>query len=151
MKKLIDTILTGKRRRFLRSRPIYETTSRVTEMELLQIAQKLDCKMALGLSKWLLSAGYGNLEQSLSFHRDWFCLLDNGPLQGNVAFAHDDMNNIYAYDPRDSAIYFVNINGDYARLADDFTAFMQELVRRDYNLAEWRNSLTLQHHEAAAA
>lgn len=151
MKELIDTILTGKRKRFLRSKPIYETSSRATEMELFQIAQKLNCKMALGLSKWLLTAGYGDIEQTLSFRRDWFCLLSNGPLKGYVVFAHDDQNNIYAYEPEDGAIYFVNLNGDYARLADDFCAFLQKLVERDYNLAAWRDSLTLRRAEAAGS
>lgn len=151
MKELIDIILTGKRRRFLRSKPIYETTSRVSEMELFQIAQKLDCKMALGLSKWLLTAGYGKIEQSLSFHRDWFCLLDNAPLKGYVAFAQDDLNNIYAYDPDSGAIYFINVNGHYARLSDDFSLFLKELVERDYNLAAWRDSLELQRPEPTDA
>ena len=149
MKELIDTILTGKRRRFLRSKPIYETTARVSEMELLQIAQKLDCKMALGLSKWLLTAGYGDIEKSLSFRRDCFCLLGDGPLKGNVVFAHDELNNNYAYDPTHGTIYFVDISGGYARLADDFISFLAELVQRDYNLTAWRDGLQLQRHNAA--
>ena len=147
---LIETILTGKRRRFLAKHPIYHTSSRATEMELFQIAQNLNCKLTPSLSKWLLTAGYGDIERSLSFRKDWFCLLSDGPLQSVVAFAHDDQDNIYAYDPEDGAIYFVSSSDKgYARLADDFCGFLQELIKRNYDLATWRNSLELQHHGAA--
>ena len=145
MKKLIDTILADKRRRFLIKKPIYQTSSRVSEMDLFRIAKKLDCKLSVGLSKWLLSAGYGDIENTLSFREDWFCLLENGPLQGKVAFAQDDKENTYAYDPKDGAIYFVSQNG-FARMADNFREFLQELIKRNYNLAAWRDSLQLQHH-----
>ena len=40
MKKLIDTILADKRRRFLIKKPIYQTSSRVSEMDLFRIAKK---------------------------------------------------------------------------------------------------------------
>jgi len=149
MKKLIDTILADKRKRFLVKKPIYQTSSRVNEMDLFRIAKKLDCKLSVGLSKWLLTAGYGDIEQSLSFREDWFCLLENGPLKGKVAFAQDDKGNTYAYDPKDGAIYFVGQDG-YARMADDFNEFLQELVNRRYNLAEWRDSLELAHYSASA-
>lgn len=148
MKKLIDTILADKRKRFLVKKPIYQTSSRVNEMDLFRIAKKLDCKLSVGLSKWLLTAGYGDIEQSLSFREDWFCLLENGPLKGKVAFAQDDKENTYAYDPKDGAIYFVGQDG-YARMADDFNEFLQELVNRRYNLAEWRDSLDLQHYSVS--
>ena len=145
MKKLIDTVLTDKRKRFLIKKPIYQTSSRVNEMDLFRIAKKLDCKLSVGLSKWLLTAGYGDIEQSLSFREDWFCLLENGPLQGKVAFAQDNKENTYAYDPKDGAIYFVG-QGGYARMTDDFNQFLEELVKRKYDLAGWRDSLQLQHY-----
>ena len=145
MKKLIDTILADKRKRFLIKKPIYQTSSRVNEMDLFRIAKKLDCKLSVGLSKWLLTAGYGDIEQSLSFREDWFCLLENGPLQGKVAFAQDNKENTYAYDPKDGAIYFVG-QGGYARMTDDFNQFLEELVKRKYDLAGWRDSLQLQHY-----
>ncbi|MBI1175114.1 MAG: hypothetical protein GC139_07585 [Sideroxydans sp.] len=148
MKKLIDTILSGKRKRFLRSRPIYQTSARVSEMDLLMIARKMECKLPLGLSKWLLAAGYGDIENSLSFRKDWFCLIGHGPLNGNLAFAQDELSNIYAYDPKDGVIYFISSdNRSYARMTDDFCSFLQELVQRDYNLAAWRDSLALQHYD----
>jgi hypothetical protein len=152
MKKLIDTILAGKRKRFLRRQAIYQTSARVSEMDLFRVARRLDCKLTVDLSKWLLSAGYGIIENSLSFREDWFCLLDDGPLKGDVAFARDNQDNIYAYDPGDGAIYFIGSNNNgYARLADDFCSFLRELVKRNYDLAAWRDSLTLQHFGAAGS
>ena len=145
MKKLIDTILADKRKRFLIKKPVYQTSSRVSEMDLFRIAKKLDCKLSVGLSKWLLSAGYGDIENSLSFREEWFCLLEDGPLKGKVVFAQDDKANTYAYDPKDGAIYFISKDG-FARLANSFTEFLNELVKRNYNLAAWRDSLQLQHH-----
>lgn len=149
MKEIIDTILFGKRKRFLRSQPIYQTSARVSEMDLFRVARKLDCRLTIGLSKWLLSAGYGDIENTLSFREDWFCLIGHGPLSGDVAFAHDNLDNLYAYDPKDGVIYFISSNDSgYARIADDFCSFLQGLVQRDYNLAAWRDSLTLQHFGA---
>lgn len=152
MKKTIDTILAAKRKRFLRSQPIYQTTSRVTEMDLFQIARTLDAKLNVGLSKWLLTAGYGDIEDSLSFRKDMFCLIGQGPLSGHVAFARDKQDNIYAYSPKDGTIYFIaSDNRGYARMADDFIAFLQELALRDYNLAAWRDGLKLEHHDSTPA
>jgi hypothetical protein len=145
MKKTIDTILSAKRKRLLRSQPIYQTSRRASEMDLFRVARKLDCKLTVDLSKWLLTAGYGDIEHSLSFREDWFCLIDQGPLGGNVAFAHDNLDNLYAYDPRNGSIYFISHDGaGYARLAASFCEFLQELVKRDYDLAAWRNSLALE-------
>lgn len=144
MKKTIDTVLSAKRKRFLSRKPIYQTSARASEMGLFRIARQLDCKLTLGLSKWLLEAGYGDIENSLSFREDWFCLVSHPPLPSLVAFAHDDADNIYAYDPKDDTIYFIAAdNGGYARLSDDFQKFLEELIRRDYKVAEWRDSLQL--------
>lgn len=152
MKKTIDTILSAKRKRFLRSQPIYQTTARVSEMDLFRVARNLNCKLTVGLSKWLLSAGYGDIENSLSFREDWFCLINHPPLPNLVAFAHDNLDNLYAYNPKDGSIYFVGNNeAGYARLADDFIAFLQELAQRDYDLAGWREGLTLERYEPAQA
>ena len=152
MKKTIDTVLTAKRKRFLRRKPIYQTSARASEMGLFRVARQLDCKLTLGLSKWLLEAGDGDIESSLSFREDWFCLLSHPPLSGLVVFAHDNLDNLYAYDPEDDTIYFIAAgNSGYARLADDFCAFLNELIRRDYNLAAWRDSLTLEKFDAPDA
>lgn len=152
MKKTIDTVLTAKRKRLLRRKPIYRTSARASEMGLFRVAKQLDCKLTLGLSKWLLEAGYGDIEDSLSFREDWFCLISHPPLPSLVVFAHDNADNLYAYDPKDDAIYFIAAdNGGYAHLADDFCAFLQELIRRDYNLAAWRGSLTLEKFDAPDA
>lgn len=150
MKKTIDTVLSAKRKRFLRNQPIYQTSARASEMGLYKVAKKLQCKLTLGLSKWLLEAGYGDIENNLSFREDWFCLLNRSPLPSLVAFAHDDQDNLYAYDPKKDTIYFIAAdNSGYARLADDFCTFLNELIKRDYDLPTWRDSFTLEKFDTA--
>lgn len=151
MKKTIDTVLSAKRKRFLSRKPIYQTSARASEMGLFKVAQQLECKLTLGLSKWLLEAGYGDIDGNLSFREDWFCLVSHPPLSSLVAFAHDNLDNIYAYDPKDDVIYFIAAdNSGYARLADDFCSFLNEMIKRDYDLLSWRDSLTLEKFDTTA-
>lgn len=143
MDKIAKTILSAKRRKFLRSRPVFVRSAPVSEAELFHIARKLNFKFALGLSKWLLLAGYGDIDETLGFRKELFSVIDEEPLDGHVAFAQDTAGNRYAFNPKDGSIYFIR-HPDQAvvRISDDFTSFLQELIQRDYLLKEWLDSLT---------
>ena len=141
MDKIAKTILSAKRRRFLSSRPVFERSAPVSEAELFRLAKGLNFKFALGLSKWLLLAGYGDIDQNLSFREEWFSVI-NG--DGHVAFAQDIAGNRYAFNPKDGSIYYICSPEMVAvQVSDDFSSFLQELIRRDYQLQEWMGSISI--------
>jgi len=142
MDEIAKIILSAKRRRFLRSRPVFERFAPVSEEELFRLATELNFKFALGLSKWLLLAGYGDIDETLSFRKDCFSVIDDEPLNGHVSFAKDTFGNRYAFNPKDGSIYYIGPPAQaVARISDNFSSFLQELIRRDYQLKEWVGSI----------
>ncbi len=149
MQNTIKTILGAKRKSFLSSKPIFHFFAPATEMDLFMTARRLDRKLVLGLCQWLRAAGYGDINGMLIFRAEDFSAVSHGALTGYVTFAHDEAGNTYAFKPGDGAIFFISAQGgDYARLADDFRLFLHELIQRDYNLAAWRETLTLTHDDS---
>jgi len=144
MQNTIKTVLSAKRKSFLSSKPIFHYLAPATEMDLFMTARRLDCKLTVGLCQWLRAAGYGEINDTLIFRPEYFAIITHGALSGYVTFAHDDAGNAYAFKPKEGAIYFISVHEcAYARMSDDFLHFMQELIRREYNLAAWRESLTM--------
>jgi len=144
MNEIAKIILSAKRRRFLSSRPVFVRYTPVSESELFRIATGLNFKFALGLSKWLLLAGFGDIDETLSFREEWFSVIGEGRLAGYVLFARDIVGNQYAFNPEDGGIYYVHQpEHAFARISDDFPSFLKELIRRDYKLAEWMNTISI--------
>ena len=69
MDEIIKAILSAKRRRLLRSQPIFECSAPVSEAELFHLATGLNFKFVLGLSKWLRAAGTAILTMLCVFAR----------------------------------------------------------------------------------
>ena len=142
MQDIIKIILAAKRKHFLHSKPIFHFSAPAAEMDLFMIARKLDCKLSVGLCQWLRAAGYGDINETLTFRNDYFASITEGALAGCVTFARDELGNLYAFSQNDEGIYYIDQHGDvYARMSGNFMSFLQELIRRDYNLAQWRDSL----------
>lgn len=151
MQNTIKTILAARRKHFLHSKPIFNFFAPAAEMELFLTARKLNCKLAVNLSRWLRAAGYGDIGETLSFRHDYFAVVTDGALAGCVTFARDELGNSYAFSQENGAIYYIDRHGDsYAPMADNFASFLEELIRRDYNLAQWRDGLTAKRELAAA-
>ena len=146
MDEIAKTILSAKRRRFLSSRPVFKRHAPVSEAELFHLATELNFKFALGLSKWLRMAGYGDIDETLSFREEWFSVINGGALDGLVSFAQDIAGNRYAFNPKNGSIYYIrHPEQAVARISDDFPAFLLELIRRDYRLQEWMGSISSTH------
>lgn len=144
MQNTIKIILSAKRRSFLSSKPIFHHFAPATEMDLFMTARRLDCKLMVGLCQWLRAAGYGDINESLIFRPEYFSAITHGALAGCVTFAHDEVGNAYAFKPNEGSIYFVShYENAYAPMADSFLQFFQELIKRDYNLAQWRENLKM--------
>ena len=144
MDKITKTILSAKRKRLLRSRPVFERFAHVSEAELFRLATGLNFKFTLGLSKWLLQAGYGDIDEVLSFREEYFSVINGGVLDGCISFARDSDGNRYAFSPKDGGIYFIcESKPAVVRVSDDFPSFLQEFIRRDFQLNDWMGSISI--------
>lgn len=94
------------------------------------------------LRSFLLVAGYGDLNDVLSFREEWFTVIDGGQLAGHVIFAQDDGGNFYAFGPTDGRVHFVCRSfPEYAPMSPGFNEFLRELERHSFELETWTNSL----------
>lgn len=143
MEEIARIILSAKRRRFLRNHPVFERHATVSEAELFHLATGLNFKFSLGLSKWLRMAGYGDIDGTLSFRQEYFAVIRDGTLSGCVLFAQDAAGNHYAFNPANGSIHFISGGKQFTiQISRDFASFLKELVQRDYQLAEWTDSLS---------
>lgn len=144
MQNTIKTILSAKRKQFLQNKPVFHFYAPATEMDLFMTARKLDCKLAVGLCQWLRAAGYGDINDTLIFRNEYFSAVTHGALTGCITFARDELGNSYAFKPGDGGIYYIaRYESAYARMTGDFLTFLHELIRRDYDLAKWRETLVM--------
>jgi len=144
MDEIAKTILSAKRRRLLRNRPVFKRFAPVSEAELFRLATGLNFKFTPGLSKWLRQAGYGDIDEVLSFREECFSVINGGGLDGCISFARDIAGNRYAFSPKDGGIYFIcDSKPAVVRVSDVFSSFLQELIRRDFQLNEWMGSISI--------
>jgi hypothetical protein len=145
MQAIAERVLTKVRKKWLRTRPLFQPFKAVSSFELEHLEGKIGVTLAEDLKAWLLAVGYGDVDEALSFRYDWFSLIREGHLSGAVIFAQDDLGNFYAFSPFGGSILFFERSApEYATVAASFRAFMEELERRDFKLGEWMDSLTLE-------
>jgi len=142
MRELINRIVSESRKTWLRTRPVFVRHAPVSSAEIDRIEQEVRTILPTDLREWLLEAGYGDVNEQLSFRREWFRAVEHGHLTGAVLFAQDELGNFYAYVPADgSIVYFCRSSPEYAVLASSFRDFMEELEYRAFKLTEWVDRL----------
>ncbi|MCP5149770.1 MAG: SMI1/KNR4 family protein [Chromatiales bacterium] len=140
MEPLFSRILTATRKRLFGSKPLFQPHKPATDIT--TIEAKVGASLPDSLRAWLATAGYGDIDEVLSFRSEWFNAIDRGELQGHVLFAQDDGGNFYSFSPTDGTIHFICRSApEFAVMATDFEAFLAEFERRDFRLEEWTNSL----------
>jgi hypothetical protein len=140
--EVAKVILAARRKHFLFSQPVFKQTTAVSEAGLFYLATRLKFKFIVELSRWLLTAGYGEIDDALVFREDKFSILDWEPLKGFVTFAEDSSGHRFAFDPGGGGIYCIHPAGhSFAHISDDFPSFLQEVIRHDYRINEWVNAL----------
>ena len=144
MEALAECILSGRRKRLLGSKPLFVRYRAVSADGLRQLEAQLGIQFPESLQQWLLLVGYGDVKEDLSFRAEWFSLVENGALKGNVIFAQDILGNFYAFDPQGGKVFFFSRSTpEYAAIAMDFQSFMEELERREFKIIDWMDSLPL--------
>jgi hypothetical protein len=136
--EIAKVILAARRRHLLFSHPVFKRSSAVSEAELFDLAKRLNFKFIVALSRWLLTAGYGEIDGALVFQESKFSIIGWEPLNGFVTFAEDISGHRFAYNPADGSIYCIHPAGHaYVRITDDFPSFLKELIRHDYHVKKW--------------
>ena len=142
MSALFTRVLGAKRKRLFDQRPMFEPYRSTVAADLERIENRLGCGLPNPLRAWLLHAGYGDLNDELSLREEWFSVVDRGPLKGHVIFGQDILGNFYCFSPANGEVHYLCRSAhEYATMARDFVAFLEELERRSFKLAEWADSL----------
>ena len=146
MDPLFTRILKGQRQRLFGTQPLFEPHKPAND--LIEIERQLGATLPAALREWLVTAGYGDVNEVLSFRREWFNVLDRGELKGHVLFAQDVLGNFYSFSQSDGTIHFVSRSApEYALLATDFLSFMEQFEQRGFQLEEWTNALLAQRYD----
>ena len=142
MRKFAARILSRTRKHWFKVRPLFAAYKPIALPEIERIEKKIGTTLPEDLKVWLLSVGYGDIDEILSFRYDWFTQVRQGHLQGAVIFAQDNLGNFYAYLQSGGNIVFLpRSSPEYADIAPSFLVFMEELERQDFKLGDWMNGL----------
>lgn len=142
MSPLVARITSAKRKRLFGFKPTFECYKHATVADLAEIEQRVNCPLPPCLRTWLLEAGYGDFNEEFALRSEWFRVVDRGQLKGHVFFAEDILGNFYCFSPEDRGIHVISRTApEYAFMAKDFSAFLEELERRSFELEKWVDGL----------
>lgn len=111
------------------------------------LEEEIGATLPIDLRNWLLALGYGDIDEELSFRREWLANIESGQLKGNARFAQDVLGNFYAFDSSGCIFFLSRSEPVFAAMSKSFLGFIEELVRRDYKLVDWVNTLETQKYE----
>ncbi|HET7864753.1 MAG TPA: hypothetical protein VFL86_10155, partial [Burkholderiaceae bacterium] len=78
MHVIAQRIRTKRRERWFRSRPLFRQFKPVGLADIERVEGKIGVSLPDDLKVWLLSVGYGDVDDTLSFRHDWFHAIDQG-------------------------------------------------------------------------
>ncbi|MFD2424764.1 hypothetical protein ACFSUI_12410 [Ralstonia solanacearum] len=95
--------------------------------ELRSLETKIGIPVPTYLCDWLLTVGYGDIDEELSFREEWFAPIEKGQLKGGARFAQDILGNFYAFDSS-GRIYFLSRSEPvFAAMSKDFLSLSGSL------------------------
>lgn len=105
-----------------RKRPIFSLYRRFKSAALDQLQLRIGATLCADLKLWLLTAGFGDIADTLSLRAEWLHVVERGQLAGAVLFAQDDLGNFYGIGPEDGGVCFVD---RHRRRCDAFAKFLR--------------------------
>jgi hypothetical protein len=144
---LATTVLSASRKSLLRKKPVFKPHEATSSVEVCKLEGDIGTPLPNDLRSWLLVVGYGDIDDELSFRREWFARIESGQLKGNARFAQDILGNFYAFDTNGHIFFLSRTEQVFAAMSKGFLEFIEELVHRDYKLVDWVNSLETQKYE----
>lgn len=145
--ELAKTVLSASRKGLLRRKPIFKPHAATSPEGLRKLEEEIGAPLPSDLRNWLLAVGYGDIDDELSFRREWVASIESGHLKGGARFAQDILGNFYAFDSSGGIFFLSRSEPVFASMSKDFLEFVEELVRRDYKLVDWVNTLETQKYE----
>lgn len=145
--ELAKAVLLANRKGFLRKKSIFKPYATTSSGELSDLEGEIGISLPNDLREWLLAVGYGDIDEELSFRREWIASIENGQLKGGARFAQDILGNFYAFDSNGCIYYLSRSQPVFAAISKDFLEFIDELIRRDYKLVDWMDALETQRYE----
>lgn len=145
--ELAKTVRSASRKGFLRRKSIFEPHAATSSDELSKLEEEIGTSLPNDLRNWLLVLGYGDIDEELSFRREWLASIESGHLKGGARFAQDILGNFYAFDSSGRIFFLSRSEAVFAAMSKSFLEFIEELVRRDYKLVDWVNTLETQKYE----
>jgi hypothetical protein len=125
-------------------KPLWRQYAATTAQELSLVGQRLQLAIPDDLVKLLLYLGFGDVNEELSFRKEWLTKVQGGPLAGHLIFAQDDRGNFYSADPHSEAIYFLSRSEfGYCCLATCFSEFLEQAAARNFEVVQWAESQPL--------
>jgi hypothetical protein len=141
IEQLAKDVLSAGRKGLFRSKPLFKLYASVSTGELAEVEQVIGNSLPVDLRDWLTLLGYGDLDEVLSFRKEWFANIQTGPLKGSAIFAQDILGNFYAFDSSDQIYFLSRSEAVFVMISKNFLEFIEEVVRRDYKLIEWVSAL----------
>jgi hypothetical protein len=134
---LTRLVSSASRKRFFRRRPVFEPYKTASGDGLDAVERKIGIALPRDLRRWLLTLGYGDIDEDLSFREEWFAAIDTGELKGGAMFAQDTLGNFYGFDVRGRIYFFSRSEPVFSAISESFSEFIEKLVDRDYQMAGW--------------
>jgi len=144
---LAKTVLSASRKGLLRKQRVFKPHAATSSTELSKLEGDIGASLPNDLRSWLLAVGYGDIDDELSFRREWLASIESGQLKGSARFAQDILGNFYAFDTSGRIFFLSRAEPVFAAMSKGFVEFIEELVRRDYKLVDWVNNLETQKYE----
>jgi hypothetical protein len=147
IEQLAKALIAASRKGFLKKKPMFELYEPTSLSDLNCLALQLGIGLPSDLCWWLNALGYGDINEELSFRRDWFAIIETGQLKGGVRFAQDILGNFYAFNSSGAVYYLSRSEPVFAALSVNFLGFISDLVSRDFKVVDWVNGLETQRYE----
>ena len=92
-----------------------------------------------------MTAGFGEFRDEMLIDPCWFNVIEEGDAKGHFIFAQDGLGNFYSFPAGGDSIYFLSRKTpEWACVADTFKQFLEDLERRDFEICDWTNALSLE-------
>lgn len=151
MHSVYETLHNARRKGLFGSKPMWEPYAPASDDVLLQRCRDIGANLPADLGNFLSHFGFGNLNDELSFRREWLAKVQGGPLDGHVIFAQDDRGNFYTANADTGAVHYLDrFTPGFASLAPTFAAFLREAAERQFKVVAWAESLPLAPYPSAA-
>lgn len=141
VREVADTVLSASRKRLFRRKPVFEPYAPASLPELQELEKELGTTLPDDLRDWLLELGYGDINDELSFRKEWFARIDSGQLKGGARFAQDILGDFFAFDSNGHIFFLSRSEPAFAEMSSCFIDFIEEIIAREYKLIEWVNNL----------